>query len=119
MTGITSFENAARGSLKSSAVKPRVIEKTNETRHSGAHSQNFEAPRDQRPPRLQVELVCQDETQRFDPFWDGPRLIPSFVAQVLGQAMPAWPGERREGARLETAYGACAPRQGLLLDRKS
>ncbi len=119
MTAITSFEGIARAGLKSCTAKPRVIEKPNESARSGAYGQNFEPPRDQRPPRLQVELVCQDETQRFDPFWDGPRLIPSFVAQVLGQAMPARPDERRESARLETAYGACGPRQGLLLDRKS
>lgn len=38
-------------------------------------------------PRLQVELVCQQETKRHDPFWDGPRLVPVFVAQLLGQVL--------------------------------
>ena len=38
--------------------------------------------------RIEVELVCQAETPRFDPYWDGPRLKPAFVAQLMGQVMP-------------------------------
>ena len=56
-------------------------------------------------PRLQVELVCQDETPRFDPFWDGPRLQPAFVAQLLGQVMPA--GRARQPP-CDNAYGKAA-----------
>jgi hypothetical protein len=60
--------------------------------------------------------LCRDDTPRFDPFWDGPRLVPAFVAQLLGQAMP----ERRDNAMVETTYGrAVSPRKALLLDRKS
>lgn len=72
--------------------------------------------REKSPPRLQVELVCQDETPGYDPFWDAPRLLPTFVTQVMGQVMP----ERRENVSVETAYGSVrCPRMALLLDRKS
>jgi hypothetical protein len=66
-----------------------------------------------------LELVSQDETFDFDPFWDGPRLLPTFVAQVMAQAMAV--PERRDGAMvLETAYASIAlPRMALVLDRKS
>src|SRR6478735_634722 len=37
--------------------------------------------------RSQADAVCQGDTKRHDPFWDGPRLLPAFVTQVLGQAM--------------------------------
>jgi len=68
---------------------------------------------------IPLERVSQDETFDFDPFWDGPRLLPTFVAQVMAQAM-AIP-ERRDGAMaLETAYASIAfPRMALVLDRKS
>ena len=60
--------------------------------------------------------MCQDETRAHDPFWDAPRLMPTFVAQLMGQAMP----ERRDsGASVQTAYGSAAPRKALLFDRKS
>ncbi len=59
--------------------------------------------------------MCQDETRAFDPIWDGPRLMPSFVTQLLAQVMP----DRRETVSVETAYGTAAPRQALLVDRKS
>ena len=65
---------------------------------------------------MQVELVCQEETRAFDPFWDGPRLMPAFVAQVMGQIIM----ERRDSSvSVETAYGSMQPRKALLLDRKS
>jgi len=63
-----------------------------------------------------LERLYRDDTPRFDPFWDGPRLVPAFVAQLLGQVMP----ERRETVMVETAYGrAVSPHKALLLDRKS
>ena len=62
-----------------------------------------------------MELVSRDDASRYDPFWDAPRLLPTFVTQLLGQLMP----ERRESVSVE-AYGrAGAPRTALLLDRKS
>ena len=65
---------------------------------------------------MQVELVCQDETRGQDPFWDAPRLLPTFVTQVMGQAFP----KRRETASVETAYGSVmSPRMALILERKS
>jgi hypothetical protein len=81
----------------------------------GNQTADFSQAHPKNPPRLQVELVSQGETAAFDPFWDGPRLVPSFVTQLLGQVMP----ERRETVSVETAYGTAVPRQALLVDRKS
>jgi hypothetical protein len=103
------------GGVKTFASHARRIEKTSASSGLGTQQQEDPHKPSKSAPRLQVELVCQDETERFDPFRDAPRLVPAFVAQVLGQAMP----ERRENVTVETAYGKCAPRQALLLDRKS
>lgn len=110
------FESRTGGSAKASALLSRVIEKSSASSQldSGPHDPNHQ--QEKPPPRLQVELLCQDETPRFDPLWDAPRLLPSFVAQVLGQAMP----ERRQAdARLHTAYASADARFGLLVDRRS
>jgi hypothetical protein len=59
--------------------------------------------------------VYQDETPSHDPFWDGPRLLPSFVAQVLGQVMAQTQSTVRVA---RTPYAGVAARQALLVDRK-
>jgi hypothetical protein len=72
------------------------------------------------PPRIQIELVSQPGTDSFDPNWDGPRLLPTFVAQVMGQVMNQAMPERRANVALETAYGSARlGRMALLVDRKS
>ena len=103
------------GGVKAFASHARRIEKTSAASGLGTQQQDDTRQQSKYTPRLQVELVCQDETPRFDPFRDAPRLVPAFVAQVLGQVMP----ERRDTVTVETAYGKAAPRQALLFDRKS
>ena len=110
------FEIAVRGGQKASAADARKIEKTSASSGLGYRPQNPDAQREKSPPRLQVELVCQDETRGHDPYWDAPRLLPTFVTQVMGQVMP----ERREAVSVETAYGSVrSTRMALVLDRKS
>lgn len=110
------LESIGRGGSKTFVALPRVVEKASAASALGAHGGKREQPREKTPPHLRVELVCQSDTQGFDPFWDAPRLLPVFVAQVLGQAMP----ERRDStAMAHTAYGSAALREGLLVDRKS
>jgi hypothetical protein len=105
-----------RGGLKVLSAKPRRCEKPSASSNLGDKQPGLDKKSDKCGPRLQVELVCREETNGFDPFWDGPRLVPAFVTQVLGQAMP----ERRDNLAVETAYGrALCPRKTLLLDRKS
>lgn len=103
------------GRLKAFTVSARPIEKSSAASHLGREPRDAPEKQDRTIPRVQVELVSQSDTQAFDPFRDAPRLLPIFVAQVLGQAMP----ERRTGIAVETAYGSAAPRQALLVDRKS
>ncbi len=67
----------------------RPTQKTSSHKDLGDAPQDFAKPNGKQLPRLQVELVCQAETPRHDPFWDGPRLKPAFVTQFLGQVMAA------------------------------
>lgn len=111
------------GGQKAFAVQPRRIEKISATSDLGAQHRGDDHSQDKSPPRLQVELVYQDDTARPDPFRDAPRLLPTFVTQLLGQAM----ANARESISVETAYGnaaprlngAYAPKMALLFDRKS
>ena len=110
------FEIAVRGGQKASAANARPIEKSSPSSGLGNKHQDMDDAREKSVPRLQVELVCQDDTRGHDPFWDAPRLLPTFVTQVMGQVMP----DRRESVSVQTAYGSVrSPRMALLLDRKS
>jgi hypothetical protein len=111
------LDATVRTGLKTLAVLPRVIEKSSASSALGHERQSFNQDGEKATPRLQVELVCQNEARTFDPFWDAPRLMSTFVAQVMGQAMP----ERRgTSVSAQTAYGSVrCPRKALLLDCKS
>lgn len=77
-------------------------------------SREFTKPPPQAPPHLTVELMSQGDTCRRDPFWDAPRLLPVFVAQLLGQVMPdISPVPSR------STYRRHEPCVARLLDRKS
>ena len=102
---------------KALSAVPRSVEKSSGSNQLGAQAQKFGGQKQKTSPPLQVELVCQDDTSGFDPFWDGPRLVPVFVAQLLGQAMPDSGPRSHVGA--ERAYGTRAPGIARLVDRKS
>ncbi len=76
----------------------------------GQQAQDSRQPKPKNVPRIQVERVSHSETTAFDPLWDGPRLVPSFVTQVLAQAMA---DNREPDITVETAYGTAAPRRSL------
>lgn len=97
------------------APPARIVEKASPSSRLNDGPQDFSRRRDTEQPPLRVELVCQDETARLDPFWDGPRLLPSFVAQVLGQALPHLD---HVGARAQAAYAQTAPQAARLIDRR-
>lgn len=112
----TPLENMARGGSKTFVAMPRIVEKSSASSALDMQNGEHDHGEEKASPHLRVELVCQSDTHAFDPFWDGPRLLPVFVAQVLGQIMP----ERRDvTAMAHTAYGSAAPRKALLVDRKS
>jgi len=106
----------ACGRLKSSALELCAIEKSSQSNHLGKQAQDSRQPEPKNVPRIQVELVSHSETTAFDPLWDGPRLVPSFVTQLLAQAMA---DNREPDITVETAYGTAAPRRSLLIDRTS
>jgi hypothetical protein len=116
MRAIVPHPAGTGGAPKAPILSLRAIEKTSSYSALGRDNPDAEDERKGPPAPLRVELVSRDGTPRFDPFWDKPKLLPAFVAQVLGQTMP----DRHESVSVETAYGrAGSPRIALLLDRKS
>ena len=115
------FDLNVRPGVKALAAMPRRCEKSSDSSALGQEQADLNAGDHKIPSPVRVELVCQDETQGFDPFWDGPRLLPAFAAQLIGQTMErAMPDRRDTNAMVETAYGSLLyPRKALLLDRKS
>ena len=111
------FDINLRSGIKLLAAAPRACEKSSGSSTLDQQPQEFNAQEHKPASVVQVELLCQDETPRFDPFWDGPRLLPVFAAQLIGQMSM----DRRDASMsVETAYGRIPdPRQALLLDRKS
>ncbi len=110
------FDASSRAGLKSLIALPRRCEKPSGSSILNGERQDLNHDDGKSPPPIQVELVCQDETRAFDPFWDGPRLTPAFAAQLIGQVIV----ERRDNSvAVQTAYGSMHPRKALLLDRKS
>jgi len=120
MRVISQPDTLGRSLIKGAAQFSRAIEKCSPA--STLHQERPRTSQDQpkTPPLIQVELVSQAGTEGFDPNWDGPRLLPTFVAQVMGQVMNQVMPERRSSVALETAYGtARLGRMALLVDRKS
>jgi hypothetical protein len=116
MRAIIPAQIGVAGGSGAPAQSPRAVKKTSASSNLDHEKPGADCGKEKPAPAPQAECVCRDDTSRFDPFWDGPRLVPAFVAQLLGQAMP----ERRDGAMVETGYGrAVSPRKALLLDRKS
>jgi len=109
-----SSHGSALGAFKALPERVQPCGKSSASSDLGRESSAFTSSGKQSPPHLTVELVSQRETVRPDPFWDGPRLRPVFVAQVIGQAMP-----ERARPLAHAAYGALEPRRARLLDRKS
>ena len=116
MRAISPHDARLYGSAKASAMPARAIEKISASSALKRERQQAHGERKESSAPLQAEPVSRDDTPRFDPFWDAPRLVPTFVAQLLSQAMPA----RHENITVEAAYGrAASVRKALLLDRKS
>jgi hypothetical protein len=116
MGAIVPAETGISGGSRASATPRRAIEKASASSALRREKPGTEKERKNSTPPLQVELVSRDDTDGFDPFWDAPRLVPAFVAQLLGQVMP----EPRANVSVESAYGrAGCPRPALFVDRKS
>jgi hypothetical protein len=117
MRAVGPMDITPRTGLKLLAALPRVCEKSSASSALGREQQDFNAQEGTAPAPVQVELVCQEGTPNFDPFWDGPKLLPAFAVQLMGQMTQ----ERRDSqVPVETAYGRINnPRVALLLDRKS
>ena len=113
------FDSTASRGSKALVTRPRRCEKPSPSSALNGYRQDEDRADESSAVPISFEFVSQDETGGFDPFWDGPRLLPAFVAQVMAQAM-AIPERREAQAALETAYASLiCPRMALVLDRKS
>ena len=106
-------ESNARSGLKTCGTRLSPCQKSSNSSQLDQGQSNLDADRRKGQPTLRVQLVSQNKTVEPDPFWDGPRLVPAFVAQVMGQILPD--GHGANVAR----YGHAAPRMALLVDRVS
>jgi hypothetical protein len=111
------FDSDGSQGSKALAMVPRRCEKASPSNGLNGKQRDARGGNQSSLTAVQLETVSQSETLRFDPFWDGPRLLPTFVAQVIGQAIP---DRRDHGVSLQTAYGSIdCPRKALVLDRRS
>ena len=116
MCAIVPFQSGMGGANRPPVPPLRAIKKTSAANALGQQKQGPGHEQEKARAPLRVELVSHNDTPRFDPLWDAPKLVPAFVTQLLGQRMP----ERHERTMVETTYGrAGSPRMALLLDRKS
>jgi hypothetical protein len=116
MNAIIPVRTETEGGSRASASSAHAIQKASASSGLGGEQADAHGAEENSARQNRLKRLYRDDTPTFDPFWDGPRLVPAFVAQLLGQVMP----ERRETVTVETAYGrAVSPRKALLLDRKS
>jgi hypothetical protein len=102
---VTTVNSVILAKDSDAALKPvRPAGKTNDSAHFDEKRDDDAGDATRQKRCLRVELVCQQETARHDPFWDGPRLVPVFVAQLLGQVL-------EQPARVTSvrAYAVSAP----------
>lgn len=108
------LETVRSSRLPPAATVARTVEKTSTASDLNGERQDAPLPRRNPATALRIELVCQDDTQAFDPFRDAPKLRPVFVAQVLGQVMDA----DRAAPSAQAAYRRTAEASGRLFDRR-
>ena len=89
MSPLGPLDPTARSGVLVTPAAVRRTEKPSSSNDLNQDPRDFRRPPRRTPHRLQVELVCQDGIATSDPFWDGPRLRPTFAAQLLGQVMEA------------------------------
>ena len=92
----------------------RIVEKASAASALTREHQDETPQRHKARAPLRVELVCQDETSRFDPFRDAPTLKPTFVAQLLGQVMTAETATPSAQAAYRRAPAAARPLNRLV-----
>jgi len=65
----------------------RGLGQSNHSNTLGGEGAAEERSGDAAPRRRATDTLSQFGTKDSEPLWNGPRLMPAFVAQVLGQVM--------------------------------
>lgn len=106
---------------------PLVRANTQQREHASVHAVEKVSPRagfngEYSPREEPKSWVCtphrapkssQSETEHTDPFWNGPRLTPQFVAHVMGQVYCS----NTPNAAASNAYRRSAALRPLILDK--
>ena len=100
--------------LKSVPARLRASEKVSLYNHLSSGAQDEPPAGTEHGAQKQAPLASRPGTERFDPYWHGPRLKPAFVAQVLGQVFPG-----AAESPPSTAYGGELPKVARLLDDRA
>jgi hypothetical protein len=113
MNALTPLASHGKAGFKASRETARAIGKASDSAHLRQEHQDAQRHSARPHGKWAVETLSQGETKRHDPFWDGPRLTPAFVTQLLGQVM-----EQERNRLVRTAYGIPAEKSARLLDTR-
>ena len=113
MNALTPLSPFGKAGFKACRETARALGNASDSAHLRQDRQDAQRQAPKSRGKLLVELVSQGETKRHDPFWDGPRLMPAFVTQLLGQVM-----EQERNRLVRTAYGAPTEKSPRLVDTR-
>jgi hypothetical protein len=112
MTTAISFPIISAAGRTGSGVMVRGVEKSSAGRNFHDESATADTQRGSRSAAREGRPSCRNGTATAVSFWNGPRLRPAFVAQVIGQTMQA----RVPAPSAQAAYNRTAKRLATALD---
>jgi hypothetical protein len=113
MTTIAAYPLLTCAQTKRSWSDARAVEKSSAQQKFQGEYETGDAPQSPKIAQTAKRALCQFETQDHASLWNGPRLRPAFVAQVLGQAMNT---AEVSAPRAQAAYRGLAIRTAAILD---
>jgi hypothetical protein len=117
MTGACNFPIVTRVVVSGAHVPCAAVEKSSPGAQLGSEPRRDEQfartkrPFDAKPPK------SRNETTLREPLWNGPRLRPAFVTQILSQAFFSAEPDPALGRVAYTQYGNGAARGGVFDER--
>ncbi len=116
MSLLTAQPVLARALTKSAVARPCPAGNYNHSKTLDEHNAAFERRGTHRLATRDPAHPCQNGTIEYAPLWNGPRLRPAFVAQVLGQVMMDRRDQAASLARVAYGRGVAQIPAALLLD---
>lgn len=115
MTTIAAYPLLTCAQTKRSWSDARAARKSSAQQQFHGEYESADAKRSPKIAQMATRALCQFETQDHASLWNGPRLRPAFVAQVLGQAMNT---AEVSAPRAQAAYRGSAVRPIAIFDER-